>query len=687
VFVPEVERPARFTIRARLGEETASAEIDVGPQRKWSIYLVHHSHFDYGYTDPQAGVLEHQLRYLDAVLDAVAATDGWDADSTFRWNVEVTYPLQQWFKNRPNSYRREFVKRVNEGRIEVNALSFSMHTEAFSIDELAWGFNFADELRGQYGLDIVSAIQSDVPGHAVGLLNLLTSARIKYFSVAHNYAGRSVPFRHGGQDLTRPFWWKAADDKRLLVWQTDTPHGVAYMDGNLVGLADGETSTREALPDYLLALATRSYPYGKYAFGWHDLPEGLPVTKKPYPHDILHFRVQNTVADNSSPSLNIAETVRDWNEQWAYPHLRMARNRDFFEEAETRLGDRLQTFEGDWTDWWADGVGSGALPLGFNRRAQGTVRTAQSLHAIAGGVFGKKSVEAEIDRVYEELALFDEHTWGSANPWEEGLEKMDSGALQWGTKSAFAYQAFDRANVLLNSGLHRFAGAFREGADAITSILVFNPSAWTRSDLARVFVPTERLISGQAFTLIDAASGNEVPHVVEPQDHPSFRAKGIWITFAAKEMPPIGYARFDLMPTEKAHVVTSVDEADPWTLESPFYRVSLDPIEGFIASIVDRETGQELVDDVAPFGFNEYIYDRYTSAPAFNHLSGRIQDVDLSLFGERATAGFASLVSRTSDSVVEQLTVRLVAPGTKWLETTVRLPHDVKRVDISNRIH
>lgn len=684
LLVPEVSRERTFTLSLTApGNASVEAEVTVGPQRKWSVYLVHHSHFDYGYTDPQAVVMEAQLRYIDAALELIRATDGWSDDAKFRWNVEVTYPLAQWFKTRPKATRDEFVARVKQGRIEVHGLPFSMHTEVYSIDELAWGFHFAEELRRDHGLEIVTAIQSDVPGATVGLLNLMTAAGIENFSVAHNYAGRSVPFLHGGQDLTRPFWWKGADGKRVLVWQADSPHGVAYMEGVLLGLAESAKLTRALLPEYLKGLAERPYPYGDKAFGWHGIPAGVAVTKKPYPHDILTLRMQNGFADNAPPSLTIAETVRDWNEQWAYPRLRMATSREFFDRARTDLGDKLNEFEGDWTDWWVDGVGSAALPLGLNRQAQATIRTAQSLLALAGE-HGPADAATEIDRVYEEMALFDEHTWGSGNPWASRLDTFDSGARQWGKKASFAYDAFDRANVLLDAGLRAFAGSHGQAAGAEASLLVFNPSGWARTDLARVFVPAELIEPGAPIRLVNASTGKTVPYSAEPQGHPGFRAKGIWLTFAAEEIPALGVLRFDLFADGQPR--TEREVADPFTLETRFYTVKVDPRAGYVASIIDRETGRELVDDASPFGFNEYIYDRYATAANFNHLSGRVQDAELTLHGSRSTAGHASLVSRESDGVSERLTIRLSGEGCEWIETTISLPHDVKRVDLENRL-
>ena len=57
----------------------------------------------------------------------------------------------------------------------------------------------------------------------------------------------------------------------------------------------------------------------------------------PYPHDVLHLRVQGVFSDNASPSIVPAEIVREWNEKWAYPQLRLATNSEFFTEAEERL--------------------------------------------------------------------------------------------------------------------------------------------------------------------------------------------------------------------------------------------------------------------------------------------------------------------------------------------------------------
>src|SRR4029077_15212549 len=248
----------------------------------------------------------------------------------------------------------------------------------------------------------------------VGLAQLLVDAGVRFLSVSHNYAGRSVPHHVGGQSLTRPFYWETGTGDRLMTWFGDTPHGMAYMEGTMLGLSSGYEQTVELLPEYLAALASRPYPYAGALSEWWRVPSGRVLTKQAYPYDILHLRVLGAYSDNAGPSIVPAEIVRRWNEEWEYPHLRMATNADFFRAAQDRLGDRLDTFTGDWTDWWADGIGSAARFVSMGRRTQTAIRSAQSLHAISDslGAAGAGDTAAGVKAVYEDLSLFDEHTWG-----------------------------------------------------------------------------------------------------------------------------------------------------------------------------------------------------------------------------------------------------------------------------------
>lgn len=658
-LVPEVSAPTPFTLRAG-GEE---AEVLVTPQRKWSVFVVHHSHLDIGYTDPQGTVLRNHLDYLDAALRLTKETEDWPDDAKFRWTVESSYPALKWLEARPQSVTEAFRQRVEEGLIEVTALPFQLHTEACSTEELYRQLRFTKDFPTR------SAMHTDVPGAVVGLVDALNAAGVRYLAAAHNWAGRSVPYLHGGDKLTRPFRWRAPSGKELIVWFTDTPHGMAYMEGNTVGLTDSYELADDLLPRYLLALSDRSYPYGPGTFGW----QGPDAPKAPYELDALHLRVQGAHADNAGPSIIPASIVKRWNEQWAFPRLRSAVNSDFFEHIERTHYDRLAVHEGDWTDWWADGLGSGARPLGYVRRAQGALRAAETLHTLAGA-----DATEEIDAAYDKVALFNEHTWGAANPWEDAEEAGDSGGLQWTRKSAGAYQAQDDAADLLHAAARRYGNTF--GGE---SFVVFNPASAARTDVVRTFLPRDVIAVDVPIALVDARTSERIPHheeLVDPDDWPT-RPIGRHIEAVVHDVPGMGHVRLDVMKNQD-NAVGPVELGNEPVIENEFYRVTYDLREGYIRSIFDKVAGRELVNLDAAAGFGQYVYDRYATAPHFNHLSGHVGAHDRTLLGDRAIARNAALIKATRTAVGEKLVVELQGKGVDWLRTTIELHYGVPRLDL-----
>ena len=690
LFLPEADSLRRVELRISADRgETFRATVKVLPQRKWSVFLVHHSHLDIGYTDPQDLVLRHHMTYLDSVLDLIGATDSWPAPAMFRWTVEANWPLRYWLANRPTRSVESFVAGVRAGRVDIAALPFTMHTEALSMDELTRQLWFIDELRERYDVRIDSAMQTDVPGATLGLLSALVDADVRNLAVAHNYAGRSVPHLADGKRLTRPFYWTDGAGRKLCVWYTDTPHGVAYMEGNMLGLADDYEVVSDLLPEYLACLAQRTYPYSVPLFGWKP-PADDDSEPAPYPFDILHLRVQGAFADNASPSIVPAEIVRRWCSEWVYPELHLSTNREFFDVAEDRLAGSLDEFGGDWTDWWADGIGSAARPLAFNRRAQSTVRSAQTLNLIADklvsdGAEAAATWPTEVARTYDEMALFDEHTWGAANPWEDALDKMNSGALQWDRKAAFASAALERAERLAAAGLARLEPLWAAPESSLGAVVVLNPTSWTRTDLVTVFLPESRFGDAPQLDIVEPSARQAVPSTVEDQQHAAHRPRGRHLSFIAHDVPPLGFALYELRPGGDGNLVPALPASEP-RIGNEHFEVEFDLGEGCIGRIVERNSGRDLVAANAPFGFNQYIYDRYATAPHINHLSSRITAEDLSLLGSRSVAGHAVVTERSATPVWERLTVRLAGRGVRWLETTLTALRGVNRVDITNRL-
>ncbi|MFH8483912.1 glycoside hydrolase family 38 N-terminal domain-containing protein [Streptomyces longisporoflavus] len=714
LMVPAVDTETRLTLC--LPDTTEGIEVRLTPQRRWTLHLIHHSHLDIGYTDPQGHVLAEHLSFLDSCLELTRATDDWPAESQFRWCVESLWSFGQWAAARPAEQVEEFVRRVREGRIELTALPFNLHTETCSTDELHELLRLAHDVRERHGVTFTSAMQTDVPGAVVGLVDALSAAGIKYLSVAHNWAGRSVPHLVGGEKLPRLFRWRAPSGNSVLVWVTDTPHGLAYMEGPLLGFDTNYADVDDLLPAYLTSLATNPYPYGGGIFGW--AMDQTEVKREPYPWDVLHLRVQGKFGDNAPPRRVIADTVRRWNDTWAFPRLRLSRNEDFFTDAEAGLGDAIQTFEGDWTDWWVDGVGSGARPLSLARTAQSVVADAQTIGAFAGllGATGAEDDTRDAAGVYEAVSLFDEHTWGAGDPWTHGDEGGHSGEQQWHWKYGQALRAYEDGNALLGRASARLGQRLAVAPGAAATYHVVNTCSWPRTDVVRIFLPESSVPLEQPVAVRDARDGHRLDHEEQPQTNDDHRDAGRFLLVRVDEVPPAGSVRLDITadtarsdersqtatvkaatgwnptgaaeredPAQTAAAALALPE--PTLLENEHLAVRVDLARACVASVVDKATGRELVRQDAVVGFNGYLHDSYTTAGAFNHNSSRTTASDrLEHLGNRAVAPPAALIARHSTPTGQSLTYETRPAGANRLRTTLTLPAGVPRLDIENRL-
>ena len=686
VFIPEVTSEQQVVVSFEKSSDI-KLDLSVKPQRHWTIHLVHHTHLDIGYTDPQGRVLAEHLAFLDSCLDLMNRTDSWPDDAKFRWSVEALWSFDEWTKVRSKEKIDEFIKRVKEGRIELTAMPYNLHSETCSTDELHELLRLARDVSKQYGIEIPAAMQTDVPGAVVGLTDVLAANKVKYLSVAHNWAGRSVPHLVGGQDQPRLFRWVGPSGKGVLVWVTDTPHGLAYMEGPMIGFNDGYEWVDDLLPAYLQSHAEHPYPYPGGVFGW--AVDNAEIHRKPYPWDILHLRIQGQFADNAPPRYIMAETVKRWNESWAYPKLRLSTNKDFFEDAEQRLGSQIQTIEGDWTDWWVEGVGSGARPNAMVRNAQINAADAQTVGALAsfyGSVEGPEITKGS-EIVYGNASLFDEHTWGAANPWTIGDEGMDSGDQQWHWKYAKALAADDEGEVLLDRACSHLGDVLSTAPGALASFYISNTAIWNRSDEVMVFLPESRVPLETVIKVIDSRNKKELSFYESGQINPKHRNAGRFIHIAINEVPAIGVVRVDILEGGKSKE-SKGELKNELVLENEFLKVTLDPKTSSVSSIYSKSLKKEIVRQDSVVGFNGYVYDEYASAGGFNHQSGRMEgNVALDLLATRSLTRPGVVIDSGTNDVKEWVTIESQAPGSSWIRATYSLNKNADRLDINNRIY
>jgi hypothetical protein len=689
LLVPAVDGPTTLRLAIPSLDADGSVEVSLAPVREWTIHLVHHSHLDIGYTDPQGTVLAEHVAFLDSCLDLVRATADRPDEAKFRWAVESLWSFEQWVAARSPERVQEFVDYVRAGQIELTALPYNLHTDTCSTDELHELLRLARWVRDTYGVEFTSAMQTDVPGTVAGLPDALAQLGVRYLSVAHNWAGRSVPHLNGGQELPRLFRWRSPAGNPVLVWMTDSPHGLAYMEGSVLGFDTSYEEVDGMLPAYLTALATQPYPFPPGMFGWHG---DAVHDREPYPWDVLHLRVQGHFGDNAPPRLIMADTVARWNETWLYPRLRLSRNEDFFRDAEERLAGEIQEFEGDWGDWWVEGVGSGARPLAMTRKAQAAVTGAQTMSGMSAllGDTGLADEAEHSDRVYRSISLFNEHTWGAGNPWTDGDEGFDSGEQQWHWKYAHGVHAQDDAATFTDHAAARLGEVLPESAEAVVTYYATNTTAVARNAAVRLFVRESRVPLDRAIEVRDGRTGKPLPITVAGQQNPNHRDAGRIVTVHVPDVPPVGHVRLDVVsPEGEAEVPAPVaaEHPDPLVIQNEHLRVRVDLSRACVASIVELATGRELVNADAVVGFNAYVYDTYTTAGGYNHQSNKTAvSPDLELLGSRTLARPAAFIERVDTGVEQRLVYEFAADGVRWARTTLRLGRDQARLDIENRL-
>ena len=697
ILVPLFPHETTVRVEVRTAEVDAGADVILDVPREWTIHLVHHSHLDIGYTDPQPRIRAEQRSYIDSALDLCRATDDWPEDVQFRWTVESRWVVDDWMRTRPPSRIDELVRRIREGRIELSALPYNVHLDTCSTDELHELLRPTVEFSRKYGVDLPSAMQTDVPGQPVGLPQALNDAGVRYLSVAHNWAGRSMPQTHGDDDLPRLFRWKAPSGAEVLVWKTDSPHGGAYMEGPHVGLHSSYAEVDRLLPSYLSNLAHESYPYPPGIFGWHGDEDS---TRDPYPWDVLHLRTQGRGGDNAPARLQAAEIAKEWNETWQFPHLKTSTSTAFFEDAQERLGDEIRTFDGDWGDWWVEGVGSGALPQSIVRDAQARVRDAQFLSRTGQllGIDGTDAMEAADERHladagYQAISLFDEHTWGASNSWLASDRGMDSGGLQWQWKASRALDAEEATREFLEKASTELADRMASDASSLLSVLAVNTHSWAGSTTASFLLREATVPFSQEIVIVDARTGERLPHTESDQVNHTFREAGRWIRVTVPDIPGLGYVRLDVQAAPEASAAHRPDNAPETTalealvLQNEFLRVEYDDVRSCIASIRDLAGDRELVNADSVLGFDQYVYDEYTTASGFNHHSNRSSSSSkLELLGSRNLAEPSVLTEAVDDGVEQRLVLEFTAAGIEKGWTTLRLRHGENLLRIEHRL-
>ena len=631
------------------GEQCDRLGLTWQPQRKWRVYFIPITHHDLGYTDTIENVLNRYAGFYDDILRFCRETDDWPDEAKYRYTAEGAWAMQHFIETRDAEGIEELGKYVRQGRIEIGALMGNEISGLCSHEELVRLLYPSFRMAHRFDAKILTGSITDVPGLSWGLPTVMAGAGVKYFfaglptyfewgrSDIHTFWDESAVLRHGRPDA---FCWQGPDGSSVLVYY----QGSYGFFGNVTG------------------------PH-TYKYVMDRLPGELEkMQKEDTPFSVMRY-IHNGV-DNYPPDMKISEIVRQWNEKWAYPKLIVGTNNMFFEELEKQCSD-VRTFRGELphTDYVV-GALSTARETTINRLTHDALARAEKL-ATAASLAGDLSYPADdIRRAYDDMMLYDEHTWGKDYP---------AGRLQdwaWNEKSHYAYRAAGLAQQITNAAVGHLVNRIERKEDG-HYVVVFNPLSFTRTDIVRV--EKFRGSGSHVYDLSSPGAGPEVCQYIDlagPQSavpYAAYRhARGQFephelrdLAFVARDVPPLGYKVFKIgsSPLKPSENVT----AGRNKLESRFYRIEIDPGTGGVSSIYDKQSGRELVDDRAAHKVNQFVM-RWIQ-------SGKIE-------GPRDV----TVRKGQSGPVLGSITIEAQGPGCPQITQQITLYDRIKRIDFASRI-
>ena len=478
--------------------------------------------------------------------NGLAALDILDRYPDFKWYSETFWQLNAMLQLHPDMADQVF-ELMRAKRWELSGDYANMLTGLCSSEALDRLTLDSRKLATRGGFELNSVILDDVPSAVGSLPMVLAHSGIKYFIEGAN--NDRAPY--AGQ-VPNPFYWEGPDGSRVLAEITSKPaYGAA---GNLLPSVD---MAIQKLPVYLARFQTNTYPYDAVL-------------------------INGAYSDNREVQDWLPQVVQQWNAQWDYPKMIFAQPEDYYGYILKNFSNSIPVLKTDFGDWWADGAGSTALETTLSRRAEERAVTAEMLHSLASIMTGAAYPQTNFDDLWHNILLYNEHTWGAAgsihSPHAEQTVK------QWEVKASYAHLSDAQSRDLLDSGMRALASMV-----PASDLVVFNSLAWPR---------------------------NAVVKVADDGAVQDMKSKKIFLTqslpeggacFVADDLPAIGYRSYRDIRVKMTPPPDAVQISGN-RIENEFYRVTLNPKTGGIASIYDKQLDRELVDRHSQYDLGELIY-------------------------------------------------------------------------------
>ncbi|MGN1015697.1 MAG: hypothetical protein ACI4PL_01755 [Faecousia sp.] len=630
-----------------------------------TVYVIHHSHTDIGYTDLQERVIDNQVDYIRTVLSLMEKEENAD----FRWNCETLFCVEEFFKEATEAEKEAFLNLASQGKIGLSA-------NYLNFNDLVDCTVFQDRLhQWQKKLPMKTAMMADINGISMGYRDAMVAEGVEFlFTNIHCHHGMYPLYQN-----QNAFWWENTAGQRLLVW-----NGEHYNLGNVLGLKPNRSSNFMMLNH----LGNQGQEADDASTLHRNLDQYLGLCEEHgYGYDFIVTSVSGVFSDNAPPEPEILRTIQEYNRRYSSEvEVRMVSLQELYAAIAPKL-ERAPVYHGDLTDWWANGVGSTPYAVKHYLDAKHRYHLCQRLDAQAADKYPELTATAQ-----DNLLLYAEHTWGHSstitNPYDTMVLNLDM------RKNSYASKAHEAASRMLDRISHEKGDILRY-YNTNGKIKACSVSDLTGPQLVEFYIESPILARAE----IRDEAGNILPCQVSP--HPRGRKISFVDTFAPheekcytyRELPPENQtlnSRKCYVGAERIRdIVNDYDPVTyllPYEFENRWFKLCYRPQEG-ITSFVDKRTGREMLGKGdAPFFTPMYevtpIAIENPEFPCREEQERRI--LGRNIRGKHAQLHIGKLEEISClehGAVFTQLRFRFSLPGTVRADVFVKLYEDMPRID------
>lgn len=636
-----------------------------------TVYVIHHSHTDIGYTDLQERVIDNQTDYIRTVLKIMEKPEY----QAFRWNCETLFCVEEFFKTASEEEKEQFCKLVSEGKIGLSAnyLNFNdlLDCEIYEERLREWNVFFHKQ-----GISMKTAMFADINGISMGCRDAMLANGVAFlYTNIHCHHGM-YPLRQN----QNAFWWENAEGKRMLVW-----NGEHYNLGNVLGFKPNHA--RNYMQDSYLG--TKKQAESEVEALHHNLVRYLEdCEEQGYAYNFIISSVSGVFSDNAPPEVEILKTIEEYNRLYGdQTEVRMVSLKELYEAVLEDLLD-APVYHGDLTDWWANGVGSTPYAVKHYREALHYYHLCQRLDPEA-----KEKYPEFFRMAQDNLLLYAEHTWGHSstitNPYDTMVLNLDM------RKNSYASKAHEASARVLNQ-IIKEKGDLLRYYNTNGKIKVCNITKTEGPQLVEFYIETMLLPAAQ----VKNEEGQVIPCQVSP--HPRGRKISFVDTFAPGEEKIYTYCEAepaaDTLNTRQCYAGSErvrdiINEYDPETYHLPYYyendffKLSYQPHKG-ITSFIDKRTGKEMLGEGAAPIFTPM----YEVTEIQNHNeNGCAEERERRIMGRNMRGQHAKLYTGQLEEIICQergpvftvLRLRYTMPGSIHTQVVLKFYADIPRIDFN----